>query len=203
MSWYGEINAGYDTMTEKILSILTRTLRDSPIIKKGEYNYFVHPIADGIPEIQPELLSEVTDHINSLIYEDELDRIVTIESMGIPIGTALSLQTGLPLTVIRKRQYGLPGEITVDQKTGYSEGKLYINGVNKGDRILLVDDVISTGGTMKAVIDALNTAGVMICDTIVIIEKGTGAIHLNRKGYDIKTLVLIDVDGNNINVTLK
>ena len=190
-------------MTKNILPILTKTLEDSPIVKKGEYNYFVHPIADGIPEIQPELLLEVTDYINSLIYEDELDRIVTIESMGIPIGTALSLQTGLPLTVIRKRQYGLPGEITVDQKTGYSEGKLYINGVNKGDRILIVDDVISTGGTLRSVIDALNTVGAVICDTIVIIEKGTGAVYLNDEGYNIKTLVLIDINENGINVNLK
>jgi adenine phosphoribosyltransferase len=120
--------------------------------------------------------------------------------MGIPIGTALSLQTGLPLTIIRKRQYGLPDEITANQRTGYSEGKLYINGINKGDRILLIDDVISTGGTMEAVIDALDAVGVMICDTIIIIEKGTGAKYLNGRGYNIRTLIKIDVDVNGVNI---
>ncbi len=187
---------------ENKLPILTETLKDAPIIKKGEYKYFVHPIADGIPEIRPELLSEVAQYINEIIYEDEIDKIVTIESMGIPIGTALSLLLDLPLTVIRKRQYGLPGEIVVNQKTGYSEGKLYINGIGEGDRILLVDDVISTGGTMEAVINSLDAVGAVICDTIVIIEKGTGATYLNSRGYDIRTLVKMSIDMNGINVEL-
>ena len=47
--------------------------------------------------------------------------------MGIHLATALSLEVGVPFVVVRKRKYGLPGELAVHQTTGYSKGELYIN----------------------------------------------------------------------------
>ena len=47
-----------------------------------------------------------------------------MEAMGIHLATALSLETGIPFVVVRKRQYGLPGEVAVHQTTGYSQGEL-------------------------------------------------------------------------------
>ena len=184
----------------KILPILTETLENAPMVKRGEYNYFIHPITDGVPEIEPYLLLEVVDCINGLIYSDEVDKIVTIESMGIPIGTALSLQTDLPLAIIRKREYGLPNEIVINQETGYSKGKLYINGLNKGDRVIIVDDVISTGGTMSAVIHALENMGVIICDIVIVVERNMGAMLLRAEGHDIQTLIAIGVDKDGVNI---
>ena len=49
--------------------------------------------------------------------------------MGIPLATALSIKTGIPFVVVRKRSYGLEGECQVHQQTGYSENELYINGI--------------------------------------------------------------------------
>ena len=39
-------------------------------------------------------------------------------------------------------------EFVIDQTTGYSKGEIYLNDIGKGDRVLLVDDVVSTGGTL-------------------------------------------------------
>ena len=72
------------------LDQLKKSLCEAPIIKKGNYNYVIHPITDGIPYIPPELLKEVTHEIKKHIKKlGQVDRIVTIEAMGIPLATVL------------------------------------------------------------------------------------------------------------------
>jgi adenine phosphoribosyltransferase len=169
------------------------SLIEAPVIKKGEYNYFVHPITDGIPLVEPSILEEVADGI-SKFGNMEVDKIVCVESMGIHIATALSIKTRIPFVVVRKRAYGLDGEVPVHQITGYSHGELYINGLNKGDRIILIDDVVSTGGTMIAVLNALKSMGVEVVDVMAVVEKGTGKKIVKREtGFTVKSLILVNV----------
>jgi adenine phosphoribosyltransferase len=128
------------------------------------------------------------------IADMDVDKIITAEAMGIPLVTAISLYTDIPYVIMRKREYKLEGEIPVHQETGYSKGELYLNGVKKGDRVLIVDDVLSTGGTMVAIIKALEKAGAHIKDIVCVIERGNGKEEVKKKtGYDVKTLVKIDV----------
>jgi adenine phosphoribosyltransferase len=88
----------------------------------------------------------------------------------------------------------LEGEVAVHQTTGYSEGELYINGLASGDRVFLVDDVVSTGGTMAAVIKALKRIGVEIVDVMAIIEKGDGKDFVEEEtGIKVNTLVRANV----------
>lgn len=176
-----------------LLEILKRSLYDAPVFKRGDYNYFIHPITDGVPETRPELIREVVCHIIR-IADLDVDKIVTVEAMGIPIGGALSLVTDIPLVIIRKKMYGLPGEIEVSQVTGYSKSKIYLNGIKKGDRVIFVDDVVSTGGTALAVLKALEAAGAVIRDAVVVIERGDGAERVRSLGYPLKTMVRVDVD---------
>ena len=183
---------------DKMLDKLKKTLEESPIVKKGEYNYFVHPITDGIMLVEPDLLKEVSDAITK-VADLKVDKIVCMEAMGIHIATALSLQTNIPFVVVRKRCYGLEEEVAVHQVTGYSECELYINGLTREDRILVVDDVLSTGGTMVAVLNALKGAGIEIADIVAVVEKGTGKERVKREtGYDVKTLVKVDVNGGKV-----
>ena len=176
-----------------MLEILKNTLEESPIVKKGDYDYVVHPITDGVPEIKPELLREVVNEIKNHILKD-YDKIVAVEAMGLPIGAILSIELNKPLVIIRKKSYGLPGEISVEQKTGYSKSKLFINGLEPEDKIIIVDDVLSTGGTLKALLTVLIDMGVNVVDVIVVIEKGNNKDQVEKEtGMEIKTLVKLDV----------
>jgi adenine phosphoribosyltransferase len=96
--------------------------------------------------------------------------------------------TDIPMTIMRKREYKLPCEIAVHQTTGYSKGELYLNGVYQGDRVVIIDDVISTGGTMKALLQALEIAGAEIGDICIAIQRGDPDI-----GRPYKSLVKIEV----------
>ena len=182
-----------------MLKILHESLLSAPIVRRGDYYYFIHPVSDGVPQLRPELLEEITEHILGMLSKN-FDKILAIEAMGIPLATAISMKTGIPFTIIRKRPYGLEGEIKLSQETGYSKGELYVNDVRKGDKVLIVDDVISTGGTLVSLIKALEDLGAIITDTIVIIERGDGLSRLKDIGIDIKTLVRIDVTEKGVTI---
>ena len=111
------------------------------MVKRGDYNYFIHPITDGVPIMDPALLREVGTAMVRMLDLTGVDKIVVVEAMGIHIGSILSIMTDIPMTIMRKRAYKLPGEIAVHQTTGYSKGELYLNGVYKGDRVVIKPNI--------------------------------------------------------------
>ena len=124
---------------------LKESLLSAPVVEKNGYQYFVHPVSDGVPMVTPELLREIVIRIIRKAEIENVDKIVTPAAMGIHISTAVSLMTDIPLVVIRKRHYGLEGEVSLSKQTGYSEDEMFINDVYAGDRVLLLDDVLSSG----------------------------------------------------------
>jgi len=178
---------------------LRESLHEAPIIDKDGYQYLVHPISNGVPMLEPELLREVVVGVMQAADLDGVDKIVAPEAMGIHIGTALSLQTDIPLVVIRKRQYGLDGEVALHQTTGYSESEMYINDVAEGDRVLLLDDLLSTGGTLAAVTGALDEIGAEIADIVVVIRK-VGGSALDDTEYEATSLVDITVEDGEVQI---
>lgn len=177
---------------------LRSSLHDAPIIDKNGYEYLVHPISNGVPMLDPALLREVIVGVIQVVDFD-VDKIVTPEAMGIHLATALSLQTDTPLVVIRKRSYGLDGEVALHQQTGYSESDLYINDVEEGDRVLVVDDLLSTGGTIAAICDALDDIGAEITDIVVVLRK-VGPSALDDTNYEATSLLDITVEDGTVTV---
>ena len=184
-----------------MLDLLKKSLKSSPIVKNGDYDYFVHPITDGIPKMEPELLAEVISNILKIGNMD-CDMIVAAEAMAIPLCVALSLKIDKPYVVIRKRKYGLPGEVSVEQITGYSTAKMFVNGIYERDRVLIVDDVLSTGGTLKAIVTALRAIGAEIVDTVIVFNKMRNKEDLEKE-LDLKIKTLLDVKIENGEVMIQ
>jgi len=177
------------------LNVLQDSLRGSPIIWKGDYPYFIHPISDGIPRMDADVLRATRDLIVEMVDWSKVDLVVSVEAMGLPLLAAVGDATGKPTVVIRKRQYGMEGEVRVDVATGYSKSATYINDINPGERILIVDDVISTGGTLEPILATLEEMGVILQDIVIAIEKGEGRERLakERPDWPIRTLARIDI----------
>ncbi len=181
---------------------LRKSLEASPIIRIGTYDYLVAPITDGIPKVDPEVLGEAIDGIMT-VADLKCDFIVAPEAMGIPLAVPISQRTGIPYNVVRKKSYDLPGEVNVCQVTGYSSCKMFINGIKKGDRVVIVDDVISSGGTMKAIIKAFQRMGVEVVDVVVVLEKGGQKKAIEEElGVKIKTLVKVEIKDGRIYTSL-
>jgi len=172
---------------------LRESLLEAPIVEKDGYHYFVHPISDGVPMLRPELMREIVIGIIRKANLTDVDKIVAPEAMGIHISTAVSLMTDIPLVVVRKRQYGLEGEVSISQVTGYSKGEMYINDIDDGDRVLVLDDVLSTGGTLAALLTALDDIGANIVDTVAVIKKVGEGNKLDETCFEPKTLINVDV----------
>jgi len=179
---------------------LEESVKTAPIIDKDGYSYLIHPVSNCVPALDPELLREIVVRIIRTAELGNVDKIVTPEAMGIHLSTAVSLMTDIPLVVIRKREYGLEGEVSLSKSTGYSDSEMYINDVAAGDRILLLDDLISTGGTLTAIVQALDDIGCDIVDVVVAIHKVNGEAALADIDHPVKTLIDIEVENGEVTI---
>ena len=155
-------------------------IESSPVILRGDYPYIVTPLMDGIPSVDPKIIKSIADKMSRLGKFD-CDLILTPEAMGIPYATLISLNRNIPFSVIRKRPYGLDGEIEIVETTGYSTTKMYINGVKPGMKVTIVDDVVSTGGTLKAVVGALRDAGAIVKEVVLALNKSDKLFTLEKE----------------------
>ena len=185
------------------MQILKQSLSDAPIIWKGDYPYFIHPITDGVPRLEPNVLQAIVDLTEPLVDWDNIDIILGIEAMGLPLTAPLAMRTGVPMVIARKRNYGLEGEVQINQQTGYSKGSIYLNDIKAGERIAIIDDVLSTGGTMRSVIEGVKQTKASIENIVIVVEKGDGMQNLKQDYPNIRfnSLVKLHMDGEKIIVT--
>ncbi len=163
------------------------------------YLYIVNPFTDNIPPPNPLLVSLTVDKVLSTVKMEKADKVVVPEALGLPFASTIALRAGKPLAVVRKRRYQLPGEIAVEYTSGYERGVYYIYGLEKGEKVVLVDDAISTGGTLIAVIKALKPHGVEILDAVSVISKpqyGGEEKVLAETGIMVKSVLKVFVEEN-------
>ena len=194
------MSTGRSTMN---LPLLRQSIQQAQVIKKGDYEYIIHPLIDGIPAIKMDLILEVIQAMKQRVQEFEpFDSIVTIEAMGIPLATLLAKELGKPLTIIRKRIYDLDDETRITQRTGYSTSTLTINGLQEGDRIMLVDDVISTGDTLRSVLQGLVSIKVQVQGVCLVFDKGENVSSLIEE-FNIPIDFLLGLNVKNGQITIR
>ena len=110
----------------------------------------------------------------------EYDYIITAEAKGIPLGHEMARQTGAPKYFLARKapKLYMTGvfESTVNSITTAKEQTLYLDGSDaklmEGKKILIVDDVISTGESLKALEALVEKAGGIICGRMAILAEG-------------------------------
>jgi len=120
----------------------------------------------------PQVLNRVAATFADLLQELEFDRIAAIPYAALPIGTAVALQTGLPMIYPRK------------EVKGYGT-KRAIEGVfQAGERAVVLDDLITTGESKIEAIAPLEKAGLKVRDVVVLIDRQSGGREtLAQQGY--------------------
>ena len=169
------------------------------------FEFFPTSITDNIPPLHPGVSRAIC-----LLSQFHLERPheatlgVGEEDRGAMIISDLLLNYNLPRTLARWTPTGAPGEVQVPLSNEYiQEGdtRIFLNGLHAYDRVIIVDDLISTGGTLVALIEAVRATGATILEILTIGEKteNGGRAYLKEKtGLEIKTMLatsLVHRDG--------
>jgi phosphoribosyl-AMP cyclohydrolase/adenine/guanine phosphoribosyltransferase-like PRPP-binding protein len=163
---------------------------------KRVYRYIVNPFTENIPPPDP-LWSEWIANIIHQQTSDDIDKVVTAESLGLPIAQLVASLKGKPLAVVRKRNFYDPSSLLAKARyaSGFEHGTYWIYGISEGDRVLLIDDAVSTGGTLAPLISVLQKKDVTITDVFCVLEKPEyqGVKNVRKAtGLEIKTLFRVD-----------
>jgi len=135
------------------------------------------------------------DSINKLVdrYKDlNIDKIVAIESRGFIIGAPLAYLLNVGLVLIRKPGK-LPAE-TIDQdyklEYGTDRIEVHVDAIDKGEKVLIVDDLIATGGTAEATVRLVQKmkADIVECCFIIDLPDIGGRNRLENMGQKVFTL---------------
>lgn len=126
-------------------------------------------------ESQPEVLSAIAEYLAPLI-PDQTEALAGLEMGGIPIVTALSLQTKLPCRFVRKKA------------KDYGTMRICEGGDIKGKRLCLIEDVITTGGQVIQSAKELRAKGAIVSDVLCVIFRSENAKILEKEDLNLKYL---------------
>jgi orotate phosphoribosyltransferase len=112
-------------------------------------------------ETEPALLKRLGQHLASLVPGDT-QRLAAPELGAVLLGGAVSMVTGLPLVLVRK------------EPKGYGTSKQIEGRFEAGDRVTVIEDVVTTGGDSLRSAQVLRDAGVEVIHLVVVLDRGEG-----------------------------
>ena len=134
-------------------------------------------------ESDPDLLRDIV-HAAAARVPPGTEVLAGLELGGVPVATALSLETGIPAVFVRK------------QAKSYGTEKLAEGAAIAGRRVLVVEDVTTTGGQIAASTADLRERGAVVDTALVVIDRSCGAHDLAGAGIDLVSLFTSsDLDG--------
>jgi adenine phosphoribosyltransferase len=172
--------------------------RNAQTVRNNNKFTTVNELCDQVPALRPEVLKEATDWLFSQ-GEFAGNKILTEEDKGAILAGVVTLLVNKPLAVARWYPYKLPDTTTikVSMSSEYREGDLYLNGITVGDRVTIIEDTISSGGTIIALVNAVREAGAEVVEVLAVVEKiGYGGVDRVKAetGIVVKTGIGIKVD---------
>jgi adenine phosphoribosyltransferase len=117
---------------------------------------------------------KMVDLLSHRYVGQKIDKVVGVEARGFIVGAALAYKLGAGIVLVRKPGK-LPSETfkkTYDLEYGTDTLEIHTDAIKKGEKILIADDLLATGGTMAAVVDLVNSMGGDIVECCFMAELG-------------------------------
>ena len=140
---------------------------------------------------QGEIFKEVIDTFAERYKSSNLDSIVSVEARGFIMGSALAYKLGTGIIPVRKKGK-LPYKterITYDLEYGTDTLEIHKDAINSGDRVLIIDDLLATGGTISAAAQLVEKQDGKIVEIAFLIELAFLNGRDKLKKYDVFSLI--------------
>lgn len=168
---------------------IAEQIEESGAIKYGKFklsngsltDYYIDKYAF---EMQPDVLDSIVEEITTTLNTD-VDAIAGPALGAVPLVTGVSLRSGIEAALVR------PGE-THHGTQARIEGT-----IEKGDRVAIIEDVTTTGGTILDTADLVEDVGGVVEQLIVVVDRDEGAVaNVREAGFDLEYLVQVGDDLN-------
>lgn len=170
---------------EKDKKHLIQLLKANNVIKFGKFTLSSGRESDYYVDMKkaitdPRILIQVAKIISQLIEDDGIDKIAGPALGAVPIATAVALHSGISMLMIRKAQ------------KDYGTSKLIEGDLKEGDKVIVVEDVTTTGKSLLNAVKAVKDNGGQIERTFVIVDREEGALdELEKRGLLLEPIVSV------------
>lgn len=143
--------------------------------------------------LNPKAVHVVIDAISQQYMDRDITHIACLDARGFLIGSVVAYKLGLPLIMIRKKGK-LPGK-TIEQEYALEYGSATVeiqpDACTTGDRILIIDDLIATGGSILAASTLVKRLGGEVIEAAAVIDLPDlqGSMRLQEAGIPVFTLI--------------
>lgn len=127
----------------------------------------------------PDLLRDITEAMWQAVKDRSFDLVCGVPYTALPIATCLSLNHNIPMIMRRK------------EKKDYGTKQMIEGEFKAGQRCLIIEDVITTGGSIIETATDLENAGVVVSDLVVLIDREQGGKENLTKKYSLHTILPI------------
>ncbi len=171
-------------MTVERIKALIRDVPDFPV--KGIIFKDITPVL-----LDPQAFREAVDLMVEPFRDKGINKVMAVESRGFVFGAPIALQLNAGLVLVRKegklpwktvkRSYSLEyGEATIE---------MHQDAISEGDRVLVVDDLLATGGTAKAMVELAESAGGKVMGITFLIELTFLKGREKLKNYPVHAII--------------
>ena len=151
------------------MSELTQALKDCGALQFGDFTLASGAKSKYYIDIKkastnPKVLYMISIMMAEKMLDENIrpDRIAGVVLGSVPLAAALSLATGIPYVMVRK------------EKKDHGTGKLIEGDLNPGDKVLVVEDVVTTAGSSIAAIKTLRENGAVVENALSVIDRESG-----------------------------
>lgn len=131
-------------------------------------------------ETRPDILRAIAKRLKDFVTPD-IDLIAGAELGGVPLATALSLETGLPFVIIRNK------------KKDYGTSKDFEGQDPRGKTVILLEDIATTGGQVIEAANTLRSLGADVKRIVAVIDRKEGAEeNIKKAGFEFASLFTKD-----------
>lgn len=169
---------------------LRKLVREVPDFPKPGINFY--DITTLLKDAEG--LKQTIDALYELCQDEKIDTVIGVESRGFIFATPLAYRLGAGFVPVRKPRK-LPAEkvsISYDLEYGQDTLEIHKDAIGSGHRVMIVDDLLATGGTAKAVVDLVEGLGGEVAGLLFVVE--LDFLHGRSKfnGHRVESLIRYD-----------